>query len=74
MNFFPYVDNREQKSYNISGQVHKMLRDQLASVLTPICNRLNQAVLAELIFESILTWTTTGKPFKDIYSIIGLLL
>ena len=51
-----------------------MLRDQLASVLTPICNRLNQAVLAELIFESILTWTTTGKPFKDTYSIIGLLL
>ena len=53
---------------------HKMLRDQLADVLLPICNHSNQAFLAEFISESLLTWTTAGKPFEEIYSVIGLLL
>ena len=53
---------------------HKMLRDQLASVLMPICKHSNPTFLAEFISESLLTWTTAGKPFEEIYSVIGLLL
>ena len=53
---------------------HKLLRDQLAEIILPICNGSNKEFLAEFISESFLTWTMASKPFEQIYSVIELLL
>ena len=38
-----------------SGERHKLLRDQLAKIISPVCNRRNESFLAEFISESMLT-------------------
>ena len=53
---------------------HKVLRDQLAEIILPVCNHSNREFLAEFIAESLLTWTMADKAFEEIYSIIKLLL
>ena len=53
---------------------HKMLRDQLANALMPICDCANHTFLAQFIAESLLTWTMAEKTFEEIYSVIKLLL
>ena len=53
---------------------HKLLRDQLAELLLPICDHSNREFLAAFISESLLTWTLAGKSFAEIYSVIQLLL
>ena len=56
---------------------HKMLRDQLAQCILPICDMAsnsNKVFLAEFISESLLTWTMAGKSFDEIYSVLNLLL
>ncbi|MBO5526323.1 MAG: TetR/AcrR family transcriptional regulator [Clostridia bacterium] len=53
---------------------HKLLRNQLAEILMPICTHTNRKFLSEFIAESLLTWTMAGKSFEEIYSVIKLLL
>ena len=56
---------------------HKLLRDQLAEVILPICNPSEKIVprfLAEYIAESLLTWTVAGKSYNDLSPILKLLL
>ena len=50
---------------------HKQLRGQLAELVLPVCGGAeNREFLAEFIAESLLTWTTGGKDFEEIYSVI----
>ena len=58
----------------ISGsysRYHAMLRSQLASPLQQFCD---SDFAAEFIAESLLTWTMAGKPFDELYGMIGKLL
>ena len=61
--------------YTVFAERHRMLRDQIAEILLPICkNADSPSFLAQFVAESLLTWTTAGKPFEEIYSIIEKLL
>ncbi len=56
---------------------HHMLREQMAQVIAPLCERAsheNKSFLADFIAESILTWTAAGKPDSDIIPVLCLLL
>ena len=53
---------------------HKILREQIAEIILPICNQPNKKFLSEFISESLLTWTMAGKSFEEIYSVVKLLL
>ena len=50
------------------SQYHGMLRSQIASPLRKFCQSDFQA---EFIAEALLTWTTAGKEFNEIYGMIG---
>lgn len=57
--------------YTAFAQRHKMLRDQIAALILPICKgEENPQFLSEFISESLITWTTSGKAFEEIYAII----
>lgn len=58
----------------VFAERHKLLRDQIAEILVPICDHPNREFLAAYIAESLLTWTVAGRSFEDIYSITRLLL
>ena len=61
--------------YTVFAERHKMLRDQIAEILLPICkNADDPSFLSQFVAESLLTWTTAGKPFGEIYFIIEKLL
>lgn len=53
------------------GQYHSLLRQQLAAPLEKFCR---ETFAAEFIAEALLTWTMAGKPFDEIYGMIGKLL
>ena len=48
---------------------HKMLRQQVASVLAPVCG--GDVFLAEFTAEAILCWTVEQKEFDEQYRILG---
>lgn len=50
------------------SKYHSLLRSQLANPLRKFCQ---QDFQAEFIAEGLLTWTTAGKEFDDIYGMIG---
>ena len=53
------------------SQYHSLLRHQLAEPLTKFCS---DEFAAEFITEALLTWTMAGKPFDELYGMIGKLL
>ena len=53
---------------------HKLLRDQLAALILPICKgSKDPEFLALFIAEALLSWTGAGRSFEQIYGIIKLL-
>jgi AcrR family transcriptional regulator len=50
------------------SQYHGMLRSQIASPLRKFCQTDFQA---DFIAEALLTWTSAGKEFDEIYGMIG---
>ncbi|MBQ9802861.1 MAG: TetR/AcrR family transcriptional regulator [Clostridia bacterium] len=61
----------------VFAERHKLLRDQLADIVLPICEQtghVGKRFLAEFVSESLLTWTMAEKPFEDIYAVLCLLL
>ena len=48
---------------------HRMLREQMASVLEPVCG--GDAFLAEFTAEALLCWTVEQKDFDEQYRILG---
>ena len=53
------------------SQYHSLLRQQLAEPLEAFCS---DGFAAQFIAEALLTWTMAGKPFDEIYGMIGKLL
>ena len=54
---------------------HRQLREQLAGLILPVCvDCPDRVYLSEFIAESLLIWTTEGKPFEEIYPIIKRLI
>ena len=51
---------------------HAQLRGQIAEVLAPVCEG-REPFLAEFVAESLLSWTSAGKPFEEQYSVLRLL-
>lgn len=51
---------------------HAQLRGQIAEVLAPVCEG-REPFLAEFVAESLLSWTSAGKPFGEQYSVLRLL-
>lgn len=59
------------------AEKHKLLRNQLAEIILPICKRSkaeDKAFLAEFIAEALLSWTIEGKSFHPLSDTITLLL
>lgn len=73
-----FRDSDAAKTFaTVFAERHKLLRDQLADIIMPICEKTTHAdkrFLAEFISESLLTWTMSGKSFEEIYSILNLLV
>ena len=67
-----FSDADAKKPYQQAfGTRHKMLREQLAALILPVCgDDSDGAYRSEFIAESLLTWTLEGKPFEDIYQMI----
>ena len=52
---------------------HGMLREQMADVLAPICQRASvpdKTFLASFVAEALLSWTVAGTPFPDLAPIL----
>ena len=50
------------------SRYHNLLRSQLAAPLRKFCE---SDFAAEFIAEALLSWTMAGKPFDEIYGMIG---
>jgi len=50
------------------SQYHGLLRSQLSKPLRKFCQTDFQA---DFVAEALLTWTAAGKPFEEIYGMIG---
>ena len=50
------------------GQYHALLRSQLAQPLRKFCD---SDFTADFVAESLLAWTMAGKPFEELYHLIG---
>lgn len=49
---------------------HKLLRDQLADIILPVCSGDNPSFTAQFISESLLTWTVAGASFEEIFLLL----
>lgn len=54
---------------------HAQLRGQIADVLKPLCREYGRKDLffAEFVAEALLSWTSSGKDFKEQYAVLRLL-
>ena len=67
-----FSDSEAKSAYHaaVSGR-HGMLRAQLAELILPACgDGDDNTFLSEFIAEALLTWTTEGKPFEELYPVI----
>ena len=70
-----FSDTDAAKVFAIAfAERHKVLRDQIAEIIFPLCNHSRGEFLSQFIAESLLTWTMAEKSFEEIYSIVHLLL
>ncbi len=61
--------------YAAFSERHRQLRAQLAGLILPVFGDAeDRTFLSEFIAESLLIWTTEGKPFEDMYHIIQRLI
>ena len=66
-----FSDPEATKVYSlVFPEWHKLLRNQLAELILPICMGDDQIFLAEYIAEALLTWTMAGVNFDQIYSML----
>ena len=59
------------------AQRHNMLRGQISELILPLAVKTEHpdtAFLADFIAESLISWSTEGKPFEDVFSVVKLLL
>lgn len=61
--------------YTVFAERHKMLRDQIAALILPICRESETPeFLSEFIAEALVTWITSGRSFEEIYNVIKKLI
>ena len=63
--------------HTVSSSRHKQLRGQLAGLILPVCaapTEEERSFLSQFIAESVLTWTTAGVPFEELYKPLDKLL
>ncbi len=49
---------------------HKMLRDQIASVILPICKNEDQKFTSEFLAEALICWSVENADFKTVYPLL----
>ncbi|MCM1025655.1 MAG: TetR/AcrR family transcriptional regulator [Roseburia sp.] len=70
-----FADEEAVKAFSaVFTKRHKMLRDQLAGRILPVCRGENREFLAEFAAEALLIWTTAGKSFEEIYAVLERIL
>lgn len=66
-----FADEDAAKVYSlVFSEWHKLLRNQLADLILPICMGEDQDFLAEYIAEAMLVWTMAGTTFDQLYSML----
>lgn len=72
-----FTDPDAAKTFAIaSADRHKLLCQQLVTVLYPVCSlheSIDPNILAEHLAESMLNWTVSGKNFPQVFPILKLL-
>ena len=58
-----------------SPERHAQLRSQIADVIAPVCCRCGRSgtYFREFIAEAMLSWTSAGKSFEELWSVLKLL-
>ena len=54
----------------VFSERHKLLRDQLALMILPVCTGDNKEFISLFVAESLITWTVAGISFEEIYSVL----
>ncbi|MBQ9082291.1 MAG: TetR/AcrR family transcriptional regulator [Clostridia bacterium] len=58
-----------------SSDKHRMLRQQIAELVAPLCGEVSGGSFpAEFIAEALVTWSTEGRSFRDVYAVVQKLL
>ncbi len=66
-----FADKDAAKVYSlVFSEWHKLLRNQLADLILPICMGEDQDFLAVYIAEAMLVWTMAGTNFDQLYSML----
>ncbi len=54
---------------------HKMLREQIASLVAPVCEHDDHgAFLSEFIAEALISWSMENAPFESVYAVLEKIL
>lgn len=62
-----FLDSEAEKSFASASSVwHPRLREQLATLLSPICHGENAEFCAAFLAEALLCWTVEGKSFNEL--------
>lgn len=63
-----FSDKEAAKTFNtVFFERHKMLRGQLAKLISPIAT---DGFTAEFVAEALLCWTFAGRSFEEIYNLL----
>ncbi len=66
-----FTDSDAAKVFSaVFSEKHKVLRDQLAEIILPICKTENAEFTSLFVAESLLTWTVAGVDFDTIGDIL----
>ena len=69
-----FQDEAAKKSFaSAFGGYHKLLREQIAELISESCMEYAKeptTFLSEFVAESMITWTTSGRTFEEIYGTI----
>lgn len=66
-----FADEDAVKAFSAAfSRRHRMLREQLAESILPVCRGENREFLAQFTAEALLTWTMEGKSFEEIYAVL----
>lgn len=53
-----------------SSSRHKMLRDQIATYVLPVCEGEGTQFMSEFIAEALIAWSTENADFEEVYPLI----
>jgi hypothetical protein len=66
-----FTDSDAAKVFaTVFSERHKVLRDQLAEIILPVCKTDNAEFTSCFVAESLLTWTVAGVDFDTVGDIL----